>query len=150
MEKLPPLPSQVRRVLHLSFVEVYPIPSFFVYSVGTPSPISTLYIDGMDATLQGTLPLLVAAIVARAHPVSFWCYCCLRVAENVLNHCGLESQLLTLLSFKFLPGRAAPAFHDYHHRFSNYSGNAKNFGENFVLWDHAFGTAAAAATRKGK
>jgi sterol desaturase/sphingolipid hydroxylase (fatty acid hydroxylase superfamily) len=72
------------------------------------------------------------------------------VAENVLNHCGLESTLLILVSLKFLPGRAPPAFHDYHHRFSNYSGNAKNFGENFVVWDLLFGTAANKAAKGGK
>lgn len=56
------------------------------------------------------------------------------------NHCGLESGLLTLLSLKWLPGRASAGFHDYHHRNSNYARNAKNYGENFWLWDHAFGT----------
>jgi sterol desaturase/sphingolipid hydroxylase (fatty acid hydroxylase superfamily) len=108
----------------------------------TPSPVSTLYIDGTDAFLQASLPLLLAAIIARAHHVSFILYTGLRVTENTLNHCGLDSPLLQLCSLKFLPGRAPPAFHDYHHRFSNYAGRAKNFGENFWLWDHMFGTAS--------
>jgi sterol desaturase/sphingolipid hydroxylase (fatty acid hydroxylase superfamily) len=69
-----------------------------------------------------------------------------RVGENVLNHCGLDSPILTLLSLKFLPLRASPAFHDYHHRHSNYAGHAKNYAENFVVWDILFGTASR---RKG-
>jgi len=113
----------------------------------TPSPISTLYINGVDATLQATIPLLVAAISARPHPITFGLYTFLRVGENTLNHCGMDSPLLRALSLKFLPGRAAPSFHDYHHRFSNYAGQAKNYGENFWLWDVAFGTASGATKR---
>ena len=30
------------------------------HQIATPSPISTTYIDGVDATLQATLPLLLA------------------------------------------------------------------------------------------
>jgi sterol desaturase/sphingolipid hydroxylase (fatty acid hydroxylase superfamily) len=122
------------------------------HSVGTPSPVSTLYIDGVDATLQATLPLLLAAVAARAHPVSFIVYVYLRIAENTLNHCGMESPLLDLVSLKFLPGRAANSHHDYHHRYSNYgsaTGQAKNYGENFWIWDAAFGTAGNAVLRKG-
>ena len=35
---------------------------------------------------------------------------------------------------------AARCHHDYHHRFSNYGRNAKNYGEGFWFWDWAFGT----------
>ena len=113
----------------------------------TPSPISTLYIDSIDATVQATLPLFFGGILARPHPLCFAFYCCVRVAENVLNHCGMESPLLTLVSLKFLPFRASPSFHDYHHRYSNYHGDAKNYGENFMLWDRMFGTASRRASR---
>ena len=41
--------------------------------------------------------------------------------------------------------------HDAHHKYSNYAENAKNFGENFLLWDWAFGTLGKveATTRRG-
>eukprot|EP01047_Picozoa_sp_COSAG01_P082455 COSAG01_NODE_16849_length_1199_cov_2.138182_1_plen_306_part_00 len=111
------------------------------HTVRTPSPISTLYIDSVDATLQATLPLFFGGILAQPHPVCFAVYCCVRVAENTLNHSGMESPLLTMLSLKFLPLRASASFHDYHHRYSNYAGKAKNYSENFVIWDWIFGTA---------
>ena len=120
------------------------------HTIRTPSPISTTFIDSTDATLQATLPLLVGAIVARAHPASFWVYCAVRVGENVLNHSGMESPLLSLLSLKCLPFRAGTAFHDQHHRYSNYAGNAKNFAEGFVFWDWAFGTASRPRARAAK
>ena len=116
---------------------------YYHHQLYTPSAISTLCIDGVDATLQGSIPLIVAAAVARPHPISFSVYVWFRISENVLNHCGMESLLLQVVSLKFLPGRASPSFHDYHHRFSNYSGKAKNYGENFYLWDWAFGTASS-------
>jgi sterol desaturase/sphingolipid hydroxylase (fatty acid hydroxylase superfamily) len=37
--------------------------------------------------------------------------------------------------------------YDYHHQYSNYHGNAKNYGENFTLWDRMFGTASRRASR---
>lgn len=114
------------------------------HRVGAPTPLTTLYIDGVDATLQATLPLLGAACVARPHPLSFSAYCLVRVGQNTLNHCGMESPLLSLLALRFVPGRASAAFHDHHHRHSNYSRNAKNYGENFWIWDAAFGTASRA------
>jgi sterol desaturase/sphingolipid hydroxylase (fatty acid hydroxylase superfamily) len=30
--------------------------------------------------------------------------------------------------------------HDYHHKYSNYSKNAKNYAEFFLVWDQIFGT----------
>jgi sterol desaturase/sphingolipid hydroxylase (fatty acid hydroxylase superfamily) len=47
---------------------------------------------------------------------------------------------LDLLTLKFIPGRAKVKHHDRHHKFSNYEKNAKNFGENFWIWDWMFGT----------
>jgi len=110
------------------------------HQISTPSPIGTADIDGIDATLQTTLPLFGAALAARAHPISFWCYCCVRVAENTLNHSGLNSTFLDIISLKCLPFRASPSFHDYHHGFNNYPGQAKNYGENFIIWDMIFCT----------
>ena len=42
------------------------------------------------------------------------------------------------------PGPSARS-HDLHHYYSNYGTNSKNYGENFWLWDWAFGT----LTKKG-
>ena len=68
---------------------------------------------------------------------TFSAYQCASVAENVVNHSGLDHWLPNLIFLKGLPFRAGVAVHDAHHRFSNYSKNAKNFGENFWLWDWA-------------
>ena len=37
-------------------------------------------------------------------------------------------------------GRASVAHHDAHHLRSGHGGRAKNFGENFWIWDALFGT----------
>lgn len=83
----------------------------------------------------------------RPHPLIFNIYVALRIGENVLNHSGLDDGLVNLLTLKFLPGRASIAHHDYHHQWSNYGNNAKNFGENFWLWDWAFGTLSTASSK---
>ena len=76
---------------------------------------------------------MLASAAVRPHPVTFNIYVALRIAENVLNHSGLDDRLVDLVTLKFLPGRARIAHHDYHHLNSNYGANAKNFGENFWL-----------------
>ncbi|CAK9095285.1 unnamed protein product [Durusdinium trenchii] len=108
--------------------------------IDTPTAVSTACIDGLDATVQAGIPTMGAAVLMQPHPLTFCAYAYARVAENVLNHCGMEHWLLNLVFLKFLPGRAGVANHDAHHRYSNYAKNAKNFGENFWLWDWAFGT----------
>jgi len=115
------------------------------HDVETVSAISTGQIHTVDAFLQGEIPILGAAIFAQAHPVSFFVSTIAQVSQNVLNHSGLDSPILDFLAMRWLPGRAPPKFHDYHHQFVNYSGNAKNFGENFRIWDIAFGTASKGA-----
>ncbi|CAB9524474.1 Methylsterol monooxygenase 2 [Seminavis robusta] len=112
------------------------------HQLGTPSALSAACIDGIDATLQASIPMLLAGLSARAHPVSFWGHCFFRVSQNVVHHCGMTSPLLSILFFKYLPGRADNNFHDYHHRYSNYQGQARNYGEYFTLWDELFGTAS--------
>jgi sterol desaturase/sphingolipid hydroxylase (fatty acid hydroxylase superfamily) len=62
----------------------------------------------------------------------------------------MDGTLLNVLSFKWAPGRAPAAHHDYHHRFSNYAGKAKNYGENFTLWDDLFGTTSKSKGRNQK
>ena len=106
--------------------------------------MSTLYIDPIDKTIQGGIPLIVAALVVNPHPWVMALYAAVRVSENVLNHTGLDEGWVNVLSLKCLPLRASVSHHDRHHRFSSYSHNAKNFGEAFWVWDWAFGTLGVA------
>jgi len=117
------------------------------HTIGTPSPVSTVYIHPVDATLQGGLPIILAALLVRPHPITFYTFVVQRVSENCFNHSGLDSTLANILFLKCLPFRAAVAHHDAHHRFSNYSRNAKNYGEAFWVWDWLFGTLSS-TTRK--
>ena len=110
------------------------------HSLETPSPIGTLYINHVDATLQGALPMIFAALICKPNLPVLYIYIYVRIAENVVNHSGLTWPLLDLLFLKRLPLRASIAHHDAHHRFSNYAANAKNYGENFWVWDWVFGT----------
>ena len=113
------------------------------HSFKTPTPATTLYIDSTDATLQAGLPIVLAAACVRPHPLTGNVYILLRIAENVCNHSGLDDGLVDLITLKFLPGRARIMHHDLHHRFGGTQkdgANAKNYGENFYLWDWAFGT----------
>lgn len=114
----------------------------FHHQVDTPSPISTIYIDSIDATLQGGLPLLFSALIIQPHPLIMYWYIITRVAENCLNHSGLEYPLLNWLYFKVVPGRATVSHHDSHHMFSGKGNgrNAKNYAEFFWIWDYVFGT----------
>lgn len=70
----------------------------------------------LDATLQGGLPMALAAAVARPCPAALYAFFFFRVAENTLNHSGLDSPLLDALCLKSLPLRVGAAFHDSHHK----------------------------------
>ncbi len=118
------------------------------HKLSTPSPIGTLYIHEVDATLQGSLPMLLAGLVVRPHPLVFCLYVCIRLAENVINHSGIDSRLFDALTFKVLPFRASVAHHDAHHWFCNRSRNAKNYGEGLWIWDWVFGTLTDSEKRK--
>lgn len=158
--KYPLLPSSLPTAA-LQFVAMELVGDFFLYwghriqhdipffwenfhslhhTLDTPTPIGTIYIHPVDATLQGALPLLFALLAIRPHPLIAYLYIFSRISENVFHHSGLDSGLLNLLYLKFLPGRACVAHHDAHHKFSNYARNAKNYGENFWIWDYIFGT----------
>lgn len=102
----------------------------------------------MDATLQGGLPMVLAAIVTQPHPLVFTFYIFTRIAENVVNHSGLDHWFVNLITLKCIPGRASIAHHDGHHKYSNYKGKAKNYGENFWIWDWVFGTMRKSTTKK--
>jgi sterol desaturase/sphingolipid hydroxylase (fatty acid hydroxylase superfamily) len=67
-------------------------------------------------------------------------YIAARIAENALNHSGIDSPLLDMLTLKTLPFRAPAAFHDAHHKYCNHAYKASNYGESFWLWDWVFGT----------
>jgi sterol desaturase/sphingolipid hydroxylase (fatty acid hydroxylase superfamily) len=110
------------------------------HSIDTPNVASTAYIHPMDAFLQAALPIMLAAIIAGAHPISFALYTMCRVAENTVNHSGYDHWLINGIFLKWLPLRASVRHHDEHHRFSNYSGGGKNYGENFFIWDWLFRT----------
>ena len=113
------------------------------HELETPSPIGTLFIHPVDASLQGGLSLMLAAAVAQPHPVTFWAFVWLRVTENVLNHSGLRGGIIDVLTLKCLPLRAKVAHHDAHHKYgARNAKHAKNFGETFWVWDWAFGTLA--------
>ena len=110
------------------------------HQVTTPSPVSAVYIDSLDATIQGGLPMIFAAAIITPSPRILYTFCALRVGENVLNHSGFDSTVVDLLSLKALPFRAGIGHHDAHHKFSNYAKNAKNYGEALWIWDWMFGT----------
>jgi sterol desaturase/sphingolipid hydroxylase (fatty acid hydroxylase superfamily) len=78
--------------------------------------------------------------VVRPNPGVLYIYIAARLAENALNHSGVDSFLLDLLTLKTLPFRAPAAFHDAHHKYCNHAYKASNYGESFWLWDWAFGT----------
>jgi sterol desaturase/sphingolipid hydroxylase (fatty acid hydroxylase superfamily) len=90
--------------------------------------------------VQGAIPFAVAALVVRPDPGVLYIYIAARIAENALNHSGMDSPLLDLLTLKTLPFRAPAAFHDAHHKYCNHAYKASNYGESFWLWDWAFGT----------
>lgn len=121
---------------------------WFHHQIGTPTPASAIYIDSTDATLQAGLPMIMAAVCVRPHPLTLNLYICLRIAENVINHSGLDSTVVNILTLRFLPGRAEISHHDSHHQYSNYANNAKNFGEGFWIWDWAFGTLSTRQTKR--
>lgn len=114
----------------------------------TPTAVSTIYIDPVDMLLQASLPMLLATVATQAHPLVFLAYSFARVAENTFNHTGLDSPWVRLVTLKFMPLRASVRHHDEHHRYSGYSGNAKNYGEGLWIWDSLLGTSRKATKSK--
>ena len=169
LEQLPLLPTMTDLAVH--FVVAHVINDFFLYwghrvqhenkwlwenfhsvhhRIATPTAVSTAYIDPIDMTLQSSLPVLLAMVCTQAHPITFAVFAFSRVAENTFNHCGLDSTLVNVVALKFLPFRAAIKHHDEHHKFSGYSGNAKNYGECFWIWDYMFGTSRKSTIKNKK
>jgi sterol desaturase/sphingolipid hydroxylase (fatty acid hydroxylase superfamily) len=109
------------------------------HTLQTPTPCGTLYIHEKDAALQGSLPLIFAIGLVRPHALAAYAYIYLRIAENAINHSGIEAWWLNAISLKFLPFRASVSHHDMHHRYGH-GKTAKNYAEFFWVWDYIFGT----------
>lgn len=119
------------------------------HTLNTPSPVSTLYINEVDAFLQAVLPILISSLVVRPHPVTYYVYIALRLCDNAVNHSGLKPNLLIdIFTLKFLPFRASVGHHDSHHKYSGYTGPAKNYAEFFWIWDYMFGTLSNSGAHK--
>jgi len=110
------------------------------HQLASPSPFGTAFIDPLDATLQGSLPLMFSGLFVRPHPVTFWVYVSLHIGNNIVNHSGIDAWWFDLLTLKFLPLRSKNSHHDSHHRYSKYGKGAKNYAEAFIVWDWMFGT----------
>jgi len=110
------------------------------HRVNTPTPVSHIDCTGLDATVQGGIPVALAFLICRPAPVVMYVFLALRISESALDHTGLDSPLINWLTLKVLPLRAGVAFHDAHHKFCYRAMNARNFAETFWLWDWAFGT----------
>eukprot|EP00040_Diaphanoeca_grandis_P017392 m.90563 g.90563 ORF g.90563 m.90563 type:complete len:297 (-) comp26410_c0_seq1:112-1002(-) len=114
---------------------------YYHHQVRTPTPISAVFIDTIDATLQASLPMVFAVLTVQPHPATMILFFGRRVSQNVMHHCGMEGFWpVEMFFFKFLPGRAKVSHHDGHHRFCNHAAHAKNYGEHTWVWDWMFGT----------
>jgi hypothetical protein len=49
---------------------------------------------------QGSLPILLAAVAVRPAPLLLYLFVAGRVGENVLNHSGLDSRLVDVITLK--------------------------------------------------
>jgi sterol desaturase/sphingolipid hydroxylase (fatty acid hydroxylase superfamily) len=111
------------------------------HRITTPTPISTLCINSWDATLQGGMPFIIAAAIIKPKPLTLYIFIFLRICENVINHSGLNSTVINIITLRILPLRAPISHHDSHHKYSNFqNSHGKNFGESFIIWDWMFNT----------
>lgn len=60
------------------------------HAIDTPTPMSTIYIHGLDVTLQAGLPLAFASVLVRPAPAVLYASFALHVAENAVNHLGVD------------------------------------------------------------
>lgn len=138
------------------------------HTIDTPTALSTAAIESTDGTIQGGLSIVFGGVLLAPHPITYYAYIFIRLMDNVMNHCGIRTHALVrgvmggdssvalmvaramaLLTFKGAhPVRAGVEHHDFHHKYSNYTQNAKNFGEFFTVWDHVFGTFSKASSPK--
>eukprot|EP01043_Picozoa_sp_COSAG02_P044972 COSAG02_NODE_4067_length_5836_cov_18.100924_3_plen_541_part_00 len=111
------------------------------------------------AFLMGTLTRVGVDSPVHTLPYDVVRLICLRLRrpfdeEGDMYHFELENQLVSSLEMWLLVRNAElprvvlqQRRTDDHHQYSNYHGNAKNYGENFTLWDRMFGTASRRASR---
>jgi hypothetical protein len=52
------------------------------------------------STLQGSLPFLFAAVLVRPAPAIAYLFLAARLGENALNHSGLDSTVIDVLTLK--------------------------------------------------
>jgi hypothetical protein len=50
--------------------------------------------------MQGSLPILLAAVLVRPAPALLYLFIASRLGENVVNHSGLDSTLVDVLTLK--------------------------------------------------
>ena len=87
------------------------------HTLDSPTPVGTLYIDAIDATLQGGLPMMLAMLIVRPDLFTTYLYIALRVGENAVNHSGIDNPIINFITLKSFPFRASVAHHDSHHKF---------------------------------
>ena len=51
----------------------------FHHRIETPSAASAGFVDAVDITLQGGLPIIISALVFRPHPITFYAFIVCRV-----------------------------------------------------------------------
>ena len=62
---------------------------------------------------------------ARPHPLAAYAYIAYRVAENIVNHSGLDDSFLDVLFLKIhVLGRAKASHHDAHHKVGSRSASS--------------------------
>jgi len=111
------------------------------HALESPTPLGAVYIHHIDGTLQGSLPIVAALAMICTHPIAAYMFVPFRLAGNVANHSGLDCWWLDLLLLRYSwLGRAKVSHHDSHHKYGGRNGKVMNLGENFWIWDWAFGT----------
>eukprot|EP00041_Stephanoeca_diplocostata_P021849 m.516015 g.516015 ORF g.516015 m.516015 type:complete len:184 (+) comp21927_c0_seq2:235-786(+) len=54
------------------------------HTINTPTPWSTIYIHPVDASLQGAIPIITAALAVQPSLLSFYAFVAFRVSENAV------------------------------------------------------------------
>jgi len=109
--------------------------------ITTPTSLSTSYTTSEDGSLTAGLPLTIACLAVRPHPVTFLVIVGHLGMSAVVSHNGMECWWINLLTLRFLNPLHAPiCHHDSHHRFGGRMGACMNYGSHIVLWDWVFGT----------
>ncbi len=121
------------------------------HEILTPRASGAGFITMADATLLEGIPVIASAAITQPHPLTFYVFVLVRLADTVSLHSGISCDswlaVLFLRSRMFLAfGLAGNEHHDQHHKCSGRSRNAKNFAERFIYLDYLFGTLSKAPT----